>query len=404
MRRIAYFMNSYPMTSTTFIRREIEAHERRGLTIKRYAVRRWSGALVDPADIAEQQRTDYLLSGNAAGLMVALLKEIAANPGGVIRALGPWLSLLKKARGGFVRHVAYVMQAALLKQRAKRDAIDHIHVHFSTNAAAVAMLCQIMGGPSYSFTVHGPDELTDAPLLDIPAKVGHAGFVAAITNFCKSQLIRFSSLTSADKIEIIHCGLDLRDFTPSPPPDNQTFVCVGRLCPQKGQAQLPAVAVALRDEFPQLKIILIGDGESRAEIEAEIARLGVAQNIVIKGWMENAKVRDEIKLARAFLLPSFAEGLPVVIMEALALGRPVISTYVAGIPELVDEGCGWIVPAGDQAALIGVMGEALRSSPETLAALGAEGRKRIEAQHDIDKEAAKLAAMFERAVCSQRTT
>ncbi len=404
MRRIAYLMNSYPMISTTFIRREIEAHERRGMEIKRYAIRHWEGELVDPLDIAEADRTDYILSGNAGGLIAVFFRELISRPRGVIRALGPWLSLLKKARGGLVRHAAYLMEAASFRQRAEADKIEHVHVHFGTNAAAVALLARIMGGPTYSFTVHGPDELTDAPLLDFPAKIEHASFVAAITNFCKSQLIRFSSIKAADKIEIVHCGLELRDFEVSPPPDNQTFVCVGRLCPQKGQAQLPAVAAALRGEFPNLKIILVGDGESRAEIESEISRLGVCENVVIKGWMENAKVREQVKSARAFLLPSFAEGLPVVIMEALALGRPVISTYIAGIPELVDEGCGWIVPAGDEDALIRVMGDALRSSPERLAALGSEGRKRIEQSHDVDKEAAKLGQLFEQVVSGQRAS
>ena len=144
--------------------------------------------------------------------------------------------------------------------------------------------------------------------------------------------------------------------------------------------------------------ILIGDGESRAEIEAEIARLGVGGMVEIAGWMENAKVRERLKASRAFLLPTFAEGLPVVIMEALALGRPVISTYIAGIPELVDEGCGWIVPAGDGEALTNAMRAALTASPEKLAALGREGRTRIEARHDVDKEAAKLAALFEETI------
>ncbi len=402
MQRIAYLLNSYPMISTTFIRREIEALERRGLTIKRYAVRHWDGVLLDPADIAEQQHTEYLLTGNAGGLIGAFLRELFTNPAGLLRALGPWRGLLKKARGGIVRHAAYLMQAALLRQSAKRDAIDHLHVHFSTNAAAVAMLSRLMGGPSYSFTVHGPDELTDAPLLDLPAKVEHARFVAAISHYCKSQIIRFSSIVHSGKIHIIHCGLDLRDFALTPPPDNQTFVCVGRLCPQKGQAQLPAAAAALRGEFPGLKIVLAGDGEARPEIESEIARLGVSQHVVIRGWMENSAVREEIKNARAFLLPSFAEGLPVVIMEALALGRPVISTYIAGIPELVDAGCGWILPAGDEAALVRAMREVLTASPATLAMLGSEGRRRIEDRHDADKEAAKLARLFEDVPLRQR--
>lgn len=392
--KIAYLMNTYPLTSTTFIRREIEAHERRGMAITRYALRRWDGELVDPLDIAEVDLTHYILSGNTGGLVKAFFRELTTNMGGFMKALGPWWSLLKYARGGVVRHAAYLMEACYFRQRAAADKIDHVHVHFLTNSTTVAMLARIMGGPSYSATVHGPDELTDAPLLDFPAKIEHASFIAAITNFCKSQLIRFSSIKAADKIKIIHCGLDLAGFEATPPPDNQTLVCVGRLCPQKGQAQLPAAVAALKDEFPGMKLILIGDGESRAEIEAEIARLGVGDQISITGWMENTRVREAVKNARAFLLPSYAEGLPVVIMEALALGRPVISTYIAGIPELVDEGCGWIIPAGDGDALVSVMREALTASPEKLAALGAEGRRRIEDRHDVDKEAAALGALF----------
>ncbi|WP_207764837.1 glycosyltransferase family 4 protein [Hyphococcus luteus] len=391
---IAYLMNTFPLTSTTFIRREIEAHERRGMKIHRYAVRKWDGALVDPLDIADVDRTHYILSGNAVGLVKAFFRELIGNPRGLMKALGPWWSLLKAARGGVVRHVAYLMEACYFRQRAETDHIDHVHVHFLTNSTAVAMLARIMGGPTYSSTVHGPDELVDAPLLDFPAKIEHASFIAAITHFCKSQLIRFSSIAMGEKIKIVHCGLNLEDFEATPPPDNQTFVCVGRLCPQKGQAQIPAAAAALKDEFPDLKIILVGDGESRPEIEAEIARCGVADQVIIKGWMANAQVRETVKNARAFLLPTFAEGLPVVIMEALALGRPVISTYIAGIPELVDEGCGWIIPAGDSVALTEAMGAALAASPDELAALGREGRARVEERHDVDKEAEKLGNLF----------
>lgn len=392
--RIAYLMNSYPMTSTTFIPREIEALERKGVTVERYAIRHWDGKLVDPKDIAEQERTHYILTGNAGGLVKAFFRELIENPGGLFKAFRPWRSLIKSARGGVIRHVAYLFEAIYFRQRMAAEGIGHVHVHFLTNSTAVAMLAHVMGGPGYSATVHGPDELTDAPLLDFPAKIGHASFIAAITHFCKSQLIRFSSISMEERIKIVHCGLNLEDFEPSPPPDNRTFVCVGRLCPQKGQAQLPAVAAALRDEFPDLKILLVGDGESRKEIEAEIARHGVGDQVVIKGWMANSAVRETVRGARAFLLPTFAEGLPVVIMEALALGRPVISTYIAGIPELVDEGCGWIVPAGDVEALTEAMRDALAASPEKLAVLGSEGRARVEAAHDVDKEAEKLRLLF----------
>ncbi len=397
MTKIAYLMNSYPMTSTTFIRREIEALEKQGVKITRYAVRHWDGKLVDPDDINEQKQTHFLLTGNSFGLIGAFLTELVTNPAGVVRSIGPWVTLLRNARGGLIRHAAYLLQAAYLRRRAKADGISHIHVHFGTNASAVAMLSRLMGGPSYSFTVHGPDELTDAPLLSFPQKIEHAKFVSAISNFCKSQLIRFSSIRFSEKIKIVHCGLALEGFQPSPPPDNNIFVCVGRLCPQKGQAQLPAAVAALRDDFPDMKIVLIGDGESRADIESEIARYGVEGQIEILGWVENKRVREAVANGKVFLLPSFAEGLPVVIMEALALGRPVISTYIAGIPELLDHECGWIIPAGAHDALVDALRSALSASSQELVAKGEEGRLRVEREHDVDKEAAKLRALFEAA-------
>ncbi|WDI31258.1 glycosyltransferase family 4 protein [Hyphococcus flavus] len=398
---LAYLMNTYPLISTTFIRREIEALERRGISVTRYAMRQWDDALVDPLDKAEIEKTRYILSGNALGLLGAFIRACFTNPAGLARAIGPWRRLKKNARGGFIRHAAYFLEAVYFRQRAKRDEIDHVHVHFSTNATAVAMLARIMGGPSYSFTVHGPDELTDAPLLSFPEKIEHAAFVIAISNFCKSQIIRFSSIKAAEKIHIVHCGLNLKDFDFSGVPRTQEIVCVGRLCPQKGQAQIPAAVAALKAEFPDIKVTLIGDGESRAEIEAEIERCGVAENVEITGWMENEKVREAVSGGRCFLLPTFAEGLPVVIMEALALGRPVISTYIAGIPELVDDGCGWIIPAGDRKALIGALRSALNSSEDLLVAKAAEGRRRVELAHDVDKEAAKLKALFS-ASCAEQ--
>ena len=401
--QLAYLMNSYPMTSTLFIRREIEALERRGVMVTRYAVRQWEGELVDPDDIEECSRTHYLLAGNTLKLITAFLRELVVNPGGLVKALGPWFSLLKNARGGLVRHSAYLLQAIYFRQRAAADKIDHVHVHFLTNSTAVAMLARIMGGPAYSVMVHGPDELGDAPLLSFPEKINHASFIAAISSFCKSQLIRFSSIENTGKIHIVHCGLKIGEFDLAQPVDasNQTFVCVGRLCPQKGQAQIPAAVAVLRSEFPDLRVIFIGDGESRGDIEAAMTRHNVSDMIEIAGWKANDRVREIIAANRALLLPSYAEGLPVVIMEALALGRPVISTFVAGIPELVDEGCGWIIPAGSHEALVDAMRAALIATPEEISARGREGRVRIERGFDIDQEAAKLYALIEKSALQQ---
>jgi glycosyltransferase involved in cell wall biosynthesis len=383
--KIAYLMNTYPMTSTTFIRREIEALEERGVRIKRYAVRGWSEGLVDPRDIEERKRTEYLLSGNVIGLLFAFLKEILVNPAGLLRGLGVWYRLNRAAKSALVQHVAYLLQAVFLRQRSQADGIDHIHVHFSTNATAVAMLARAMGGAGYSFTAHGPDEFDAPQLSSVELKIRNAAFVVAISHFCKSQLIRYSGSEYWNKIKVIRCGIDLAEFDAAVDVDaqNQTFVCVGRLCPNKGQFLLVDAVKAISREFPSMKLVLIGDGVSRPLLERRIRENGLERWIELRGWVANAEVRDLVAKSRALILPSFAEGLPVVFMEALALRRPVIATYIAGIPELVDSGCGWIVPAGDENALVVAMRSALENGPDALQRLGAEGRRRVERQHDV---------------------
>ena len=366
--KIAYLMNTYPVTSGTFIRREIEALERTGLTIERLAVRQWNENLVDPLDQAEQSRTKYLLSGNVGGLLLGFARELLTNPVRLLRGARACLGLAHNARGQWIRHVAYLLQAVSLRHKAEQAGIDHVHVHFWTNATAVAMLSRLMGGPSYSFTAHGPDEFDEALLLSPVAKIANAAFAVAISHFGKSQLMRFGGAPHLDRIHVVRCGLALGDFEPSYEfaTDNQTLVCVGRLCPQKAQVMIPGAVAKLRREFPGLKVVLIGDGESRAAVEAQIVAHGVGDLIELQGWRANAQVRETLRNSRALLLASAAEGLPVVIMEALALGRPVISTYIAGIPELVDAGCGWIIPAGSEEHLVTAMRQALAASPQEL--------------------------------------
>jgi len=157
---------------------------------------------------------------------------------------------------------------------------------------------------------------------------------------------------------------------------------------------IPAAVAAVRDRFPDLRVTLVGDGESRADVEAEVARHGVADMVKLAGWRSNQEVRAALKDARALLLPSYAEGLPIVIMEAFALRRPALTTTIAGIPELVDASCGWLVPPGDHDALVAALADALAADQARLAAMGAEGRARVEARHDIDRIAPLLLAVF----------
>jgi hypothetical protein len=169
--KIAYLMPTYPMTSMTFIRREIEALERLGVNVKRYASRVWHEKLVDARDVAESGRTHYLLTGNTTALVAAFIRELLVNPKGSWRAIRATWQLAANAGGLSIKHFAYLLEAAYLRQRAQLDRIEHIHAHFSTNATTVAMLSRLMGGPNYSFTAHGPDEFDDGARKSIDAKL-----------------------------------------------------------------------------------------------------------------------------------------------------------------------------------------------------------------------------------------
>lgn len=394
--KIAYLLNTYPVTSGTFIRREIAALEALGVPIARYAVRRWADKLVEPRDIAEQQRTHYILSGNVGGLLKAFVAELFTHPGGLLRGLRLWFTLCANQREISPRFVAYLLQACYFRRRCAADGITHVHSHFATNATLVAMLANAMGGPRYSFTSHGPDEFVDPTPNSLGLKVQRARFVVAISEYCRVRLTLAAGMASWDKIVIGRCGLALEDFTPDYRFDagNLDFVCVGRLCPQKAQVLIPRALAQVRDEFPGLRVHFVGDGESRAAVEAAVAECGVQANVVLHGWQGNDRVKELLKSSRALLLPSFAEGLPVVIMEALAMGRPAISTYIAGIPELVDAGCGWIVPAGSVDAMAEALRAAARATPAELEAKAREGRARVERQHDVHALARTLQQQF----------
>src|SRR5262249_15179262 len=198
-------------------------------------------------------------------------------------------------------------------------------------------------------------------------------FTAAVSEFTRSQLYRWSDRADWSRIHVIHCGLDgtFLDAGTSAIPEAQRLVCVGRLAEQKGPLLLIEAAGQLAAEGVMFELVLVGDGPLRSPIEQRIEQLRLRQHVRLAGWQDAMAVRDEILQARAVVLPSFAEGLPVVLMEALALGRPVISTYIAGIPELVEPGvCGWLVPAGAVGPLVDAMRAALTTSVGELERLG----------------------------------
>jgi colanic acid/amylovoran biosynthesis glycosyltransferase len=399
--KIGYFLNTYPVPSATFIRREIEALEARGQVVVRFAARKFATALVDERDLAEASQTAYLLQGRGITLLASFARELLGNPRGIGRALVASMELFRDGKAGVVQHAAYLMQAADLRQKARRADIDHFHAHYGTNATTVVMLSHLMGGPRYSFTAHGPDEFVNETVPNFGLKIQHAAFVIAISDYCRNLLVeRCLSARDHEKISIARCGLNLDEFQPCAPvaSDNHTFVCVGRLCPQKGQVHIPAAVAALRAEFPDLRILLVGDGESRSEIEAEAERHGLGgDRIVFKGWAANAQVKRLICESRALLLPSYHEGLPIVLMEALALARPVVTTRITAIPELVNASCGWLVAPGNHDELVVALRSALLATSEELSTMGLAGQQRVAQLHNIHDLAEALCRNIEAA-------
>jgi colanic acid/amylovoran biosynthesis glycosyltransferase len=393
--KIAYFINQYPKVSHTFIRREILALERRGFDIQRIALRGWSETTPDPEDRQEQLKTRYVLREGVWGLVVPTLRIIFASPLRFFRALGLAIRLSRRSDRRFLHHAVRVAEACRLVPWLRESGALRLHAHFGTNSAEVAMYGRCLGGPPFSFTVHGPEEF-ESP-MGIAEKVGGAAFVAAISSFGRSQLYLRCTPSDWPKIHVVRCGIE-PSFHRSTAPEmsaSRRLVCVGRLCEAKGQLLLVEAAARLRAKGIQLDLVLAGDGPIRANIETAIERHGLADTVRITGWISSDRVRDEILAARALVLPSFAEGLPVVIMEAMALRRPVLSTFVAGIPELVRAGGnGWLFPAGSIDELVTAMEDCLSRSAEDIQRMGEAGYSRVIELHSIDTEAAKLAELF----------
>lgn len=399
--RVAYLINQYPAVSHSFIRREIQALERQGVEIVRFAVRPARAGIVALEDEAEAARTRYIVGARPGAIVSAVARAILRAPSRSLAALAAAFQLGWRSEAGLLRHVVYYIEALVLADWLGRERLRHIHAHFGTNSATVAMLAARVASAGFSMTVHGPEEFDKPGLIGLARKIAAARFVVAVCHYGASQLRRLVPPALWPRIRIVRCGVEksfyeTRADAPLPPADDApVFVSVGRLCEQKGQLTLVEAAAILKREGLSFRIRFIGDGPMRADIQAAAKAQDVAEWIDIAGWKTPAEVRAEIERARAFVLPSYAEGLPVSIMEAFCLARPVIATYVAGVPELVRAGeNGWLAPASDAEALASAMRAALEASEAALAEMGRAGKARACAHHDIDVEAGKLKAHF----------
>ena len=413
--RVAYLINSYPKVSHTFIRREILELERQGLEIERFALRGWDYPTPEPLDEIERSKSRYVLRQPVAAMLWSVLSTAARYPHGIVSALGAAIRSMRKTERSRVFHLAYLVEACVIAQWLEERDVDHLHAHFGTNGAQVAMLAHIITGISYSFTMHGSEEWDRPEYLGLPQKVAHASFVAAVSSYTRSQLYRWSAREHWSKIRVVRCGLDgqFLDRPPASSRPSRRFIFVGRLGQYidgrpyegKGTSVLLDAVATLAAEGLDFELVFAGDGEGRAQVEAEAVRLQVADRINVTGWVDGRQVLEHLQVARCLVLPSFAEGLPIVITEAFACARPVIATFVGGVPELVEPGrSGWLVPAGSSRQLADAMRQCLQHSDAEIAEMGRCGREKVMQLHDVRTEASRLARLFRQAHAAARNS
>ena len=394
--KLAYLTSQYPATSHTFISREVAAVRALGIDLDTFSIRPPSEAeLRDPALAAETKTTFTVLNQPVTRFASAHLKALATKPSRYLSTLA--LATRHRAPGlkGFALGLAHFAESIVLADELKRRGVTRLHNHFANSGATVGHLATSFLGMPWSFTMHGISE-TDYPAgLMLGRKIEAAEFVACVSWFGRAQAMRLVEPDHWDKLHVVRCGLPMRDLPSAAASGGATrFVCVGRLSPEKGQAGLIEAFARLAADHHDVELTLVGDGPDLELLERRANALGIAGQVTFAGRRGEKDALDEIARSNVLVLPSFMEGLPIVLMEAMAIGTPVIATRVAGIPELVEDGKnGVLFRPSDWDALADCMGR-LAEDPALRTKLAREGRKAVEREFDIDRSATAMRDLF----------
>jgi glycosyltransferase involved in cell wall biosynthesis len=397
--RIGYLVSLHPAPSHTFIRREVNAVRAHGVDVLTFSVRPPSeGERSAPEDRSAYDDTFYVLPVAATRLVRAHLSSLLRDPAGYVRTFK--LSLAHRVPGikALAKSVAYFAEAMVLARELDRRGVTHVHNHFANAGANVGLLATRYLKLPWSLTLHGISE-TDYPAgLMLGAKLEAADFVACVSHFGRAQAMRTIAPQHWNKLLIVRCALDLSKLPPRqkrPAGSPIRLICVGRLSPEKGHVGLlQAYAKARLRGASDSELVLVGDGPERERIEATIRELGLSGSVHLSGRLPESETLQEVAKSDALVLASFMEGLPVVLMEAMALGLPVIGPRVAGVPELVHEqvhGLLFAPAAWDELADCVYR---LLSDAGMRERLGSAGRAQVEREFEITRAVEPLIARY----------
>lgn len=399
--RVAYFVSQYPSFSHTFILREIAMLRRQGFTIRVASVNPPDRPLdqLTAIERAEAQATHYLKQQSIRAIAAALTWAFRTRPAGVLRAL---LLAWKLARWDLYRLVFnhfYWLEALLVGHWMDQQGCEHLHVHFATPAATVGLLARKAFPIGFSLTVHGPDEFYDAPGYYLREKVAAADFIFCISHFARSQLMKLSAPSDWDKLHVCRLGVDPAQFKPVPKDISDqpfTIVSVGRLSEAKGHLILLRAVHRLRQSGRSPRLVMVGGGPLEGLLKDWVAGHHLTEEVLLTGAVDQDHIRDFYGAADCFALASFAEGIPVVLMEAMAMAIPCVTTHITGIPELIqNEQDGLLVAPGDDLGLAAAIG-LLMDDPALRERLGRAGRQRIQRDYDLARNVGTMGETFRR--------
>ena len=394
---VAYLTGDYPKVSHTFILREVQAVRAAGVPVITCSIRKPPAAeFKGQEELAARAETFYVIEAarNPLRLLSAHGRALVRSPGTWLRTLALAFRMRAPGLKALLWQIFYFLEAGVLADHLRQNRVRHLHNHFGNSSCSVAVLAAELAGIPFSFTEHGPAIFFEVDRWSLPEKIARAAFVVAITHFCRSQLMLFSRPADWPKITIVHCGVTPEAYRRDPGGNGKRMAFVGRLDPVKGALLLIEAMARVLKAHPDASLTLAGDGPARAGAEARARALGIEGSVRFAGFMTQGQVADLLAQSDMLVLPSFAEGLPVVYMEALASRIPVVASRVAGVQELVEDGVtGYTIPPGDVDSLTDRILR-LMDDPATARAMGEAGRKAVEAQHDVRKEGAWLAEIF----------
>jgi colanic acid/amylovoran biosynthesis glycosyltransferase len=397
--KVAYLTSYYPAVSHSFIRREVLALRDLGVDVRTFSIQGAYGAgVMTPSDLAEERKTRSILGRSRVAIARDLLLSFLANP---LAVCATSLEAVRSVRGLRRRlwQLFYAAEATILQRWVHEFGASHVHAHFANAPADVARWTTALGNrlgrrSTWSFTMHGPTEFYAVEEHGLRGKLADADFVACISDFCRSQLMLFSDPSAWSKFRVVHCGVAPEEFELARGNDDGvlTIVCVGRLVPEKGQMILMQAMRRLADMGITARVVFVGDGRSRDSLEVAAAEGAV--DAIFTGPVGLDDVPRWLSRADVFCLPSFAEGLPVVLMEAMAAGLPVVTTRIAGIQELVQDGVnGFVLAPGRDDLLAAALAELARDR-DRARAMGAAGMAKVRDEFDVRSSAEQLRRIF----------